>query len=122
MSNPWVSLSASLAIGLATGGMALGIFAISAGEAWPHEAIPTAAKPQGWSYPNLCCSGIDCREVAAADIIEGSRGYEIRKTGELIPMTDPKIKNSPDGAYHWCSVKGRDDSNTICLFVPARSY
>ncbi|WIW52397.1 hypothetical protein LRP31_25595 [Mesorhizobium mediterraneum] len=87
-----------------------------------HEAIPTAAKPQGWNYPYSCCSGIDCREVPDADIIEGSRGYEIRKTGEIILMSDPKIKQSPDGVFHWCSVKGRDDGKTICLFVPPRGF
>ncbi|ESY75524.1 hypothetical protein X740_31035 [Mesorhizobium sp. LNHC221B00] len=84
------------------------------GRAWPHDA------PAGWSYPANCCSGIDCREVADAEVIEGARGYEIRKTGELIPMTDPKVKQSPDGRFHWCSVGGYADSRTICLFVPSR--
>ncbi|RWC29939.1 MAG: hypothetical protein EOS70_23295 [Mesorhizobium sp.] len=102
--------------------MALGIVAISAAEAWPHDALPTAARPQGWSYPFSCCSGYDCRQVSAASIIEGARGYEILATGELIPMSDTRIKDSPDGQFHWCSVAGAADGRTICLFVPPRGF
>lgn len=78
--------------------------------------------PTGWSYPYACCSGIDCRPVSEAAIIEDARGYTIRATGELIPQADPRIKQSPDVDYHWCSVAGADDSRTICLFVPPRSF
>src|SRR5690606_5626483 len=28
-----------------------------------HDAMPSAAKPQGWKYPYSCCSSTDCREV-----------------------------------------------------------
>ncbi|PWJ88411.1 hypothetical protein C8D77_111134 [Mesorhizobium loti] len=86
------------------------------GKAHSHDA------PTGWSYPQNCCSGIDCREVPDADIIEGARGYEIRNTHELIPMTDPKVKMSPDGRFHLCTVGGLDDSRTICLFAPSRGF
>ncbi|WP_287099490.1 hypothetical protein [Mesorhizobium sp.] len=116
------SFPAACAVGLAIGGMALGIVAISAAEAWPHDALPTAARPQGWSYPFSCCSGYDCRQVSAASIIEGARGYEILATGELIPMSDTRIKDSPDGQFHWCSVAGAADGRTICLFVPPRGF
>jgi hypothetical protein len=100
----------------------IAIVAWSARPARAHDALPTAAKPQGWSYPFSCCSGYDCREVPEADIVEGARGYEIRRTGELIVMTDVRVKDSPDGKFHWCSVAGADDSRTNCLFVPPRSY
>lgn len=90
--------------------------------AFPHDARPTTAKPLGWSYPFSCCSGIDCREVDDAAIIESARGYVIRATGELIPMSDSRIKASPDGRFHWCSVAGADDGRTICLFVPPRGF
>lgn len=86
-----------------------------------HDAIPTAAKPNGWSYPLACCSGYDCREVTGGPgglVREHGNGYEIATTGEVIPQTDAKIKLSPDGQFHWCSKGGRDDSDTICLFVP----
>ncbi|MER9130712.1 hypothetical protein [Mesorhizobium sp. M0768] len=112
--------------------LAVGILAAGYAAAWPmifgsdvafpHDALPTVAKPQGWSYPFACCSGYDCREVPDADIVEGARGYEIRATGELIAMTDPKVRRSPDGKFHWCSVAGANDGKTICLFVPPRGF
>lgn len=87
-----------------------------------HDAKPTAAKPQGWSYPFQCCSGYDCREVSSRAISERPEGYVIAGTGEVVAYKDKRIKDSPDGEYHWCSVAGKNDSKTICLFVPPRSY
>lgn len=87
-----------------------------------HDALPTAAKPQGWSYPFSCCSGYDCREVSSKAISERPEGYVIKATGEVIAYSDARLKNSPDGATHWCSVAGADDSRTICLFVPPRGF
>lgn len=95
-------------------GCAVAIFMTSKARA--HDA------PTGWSYPTACCSGFDCREVADADIVEGARGYEIRATGEMIPMTSPKIKQSPDGRFHWCSEQGAEHGKTICLFIPPRGF
>lgn len=115
------SFSASCAVGLAIGGLALGIVAMSAGETWPHDALPTAVRPEGWSYPFACCANYDCESVPDSGVIEGARGYEIRKTGELIPMSDKRIKDSPDGQFHWCAHRsGLDAGKTICLFVPPR--
>lgn len=84
-------------------------------EADAHEA------PKGWTYPYSCCSGYDCRQVDDAKITEGPTGYTV-PSGEVIAMTDKRIKESPDGLFHWCSVAGKDDSKTLCLFVPPRSY
>ncbi|MBX3580075.1 MAG: hypothetical protein KF723_22965 [Rhizobiaceae bacterium] len=95
---------------------ALGFLAGLADAARPHDA------PSGWIYPLECCSNYDCREVAAAEISEGPAGYVVRATGEVIPMTDAKVKPSPDGKFHWCSRGGRDDGATICLFVPPRGF
>jgi len=91
-------------------------------EAQAHDALPTAAKPNGWSYPFSCCSGYDCREVSAKAISERTEGYVIKGTGEVVGYRDNRIKVSPDGLYHWCSEAGADDSKTICLFVPPASY
>lgn len=85
-----------------------------------HDAIPTAAQPLGWSYPMSCCSGYDCRQVKAK-VKETPQGY-IVPSGEVIAMTDPRIKDSPDGEFHWCSQGGTDDGKTICLFVPSRGF
>lgn len=87
-----------------------------AGEASAHEA------PKGWSYPFSCCSGYDCREVNASAIGEKPAGYLIKGTGELLSYADTRIKDSPDGAWHWCSVAGKNDGKTICLFVPPKAF
>lgn len=100
----------------------------SAQPARAHDAIPTAARPQGWSYPFSCCSGYDCREVgesrsgAKITVAEIPEGYRISSTGEVIAYSDGRLKNSPDGEYHWCSVAGQDNTRTICLFVPPRGF
>jgi hypothetical protein len=91
--------------------------------AYGHDAKPTSILPQGWSYPFACCANYDCQEVPDASIVEGARGYEIRKTGELIPMSDKRVRQSPDGKFHWCAHQaGLDAGKTICLFVPPRSF
>ena len=43
-------------------------------------------------------------------------------TGEVLPYNDRRIRNSPDGEYHWCSKYGKDDTDTICLFVPQHAF
>lgn len=81
-----------------------------------HEA------KSGWSYPLECCSNKDCREVPAENITERTDGYVIADTGERVGYSDPRVRNSPDGVYHWCSADGAKDSRTICLFVPPQSF
>jgi hypothetical protein len=101
---------------------AAALAAVMPGIAAAHDAKPTAARPQGWSYPFACCSGYDCREVSSKQISERPEGYVIKGTGEVVAYSDGRLKDSPDGEYHWCSVAGLDDTRTICLFVPPRSY
>lgn len=116
-----ISLRGSIVVGLGIGLLYLGWVS----PALPHDAMPTAAQPKGWSYPYSCCSGIDCREVKAGEkgiVEETTRGYVIKTTGELIPFNDKRIKPSPDGEFHWCSHGGRDTGGTICLFVPPPSF
>jgi hypothetical protein len=85
-----------------------------ASHARAHDELPTASQPQGWSYPFSCCSGYDCHEVAYNAIGERSEGYVIKGTGEVITYTDSRIKNRPDGVFHWCSVAGANDGHIIC--------
>lgn len=87
-----------------------------------HDAMPTAAQPNGWTYPFACCSGYDCREVSDKAISERPEGYVIKGTGEVVGYSDARIKQSPDGEYHWCSVAGSNEGRTICLFVPPRGF
>lgn len=107
--------------------LAASVVLVGALDAPAHDAIPTGAQPEGWTYPLVCCSGYDCRAVGAGtssqvNIRETAEGYVISTTGETIAMTDRKIKPSPDGLFHWCSDGGRDDGKTICLFVPPRAF
>ena len=85
-------------------------------EARAHDALPTASKPDGWSYPFSCCAGFDCRQVPSDSVAETPQGYVIKRTGEVIPYTDSRVRSSPDGETHWCSVAGAEDGRTICLF------
>lgn len=82
-------------------------------EAFAHEA------PTGWTYPWSCCADQDCRPVAEEDIREGPDGYLIVGTGEVVPYRDERVKDSPDGLFHWCA--GGEDK-TICLFRPPRGF
>jgi hypothetical protein len=93
-----------------------------------HEAIPTASQPLGWTYPWSCCSGMDCRVIGDTNstdrvhVIEAEDGYRFTTSTEVIPYNDKKIKESPDGLFHWCTKGGKDDSDTICLFVPPKGF
>ena len=93
----------------------LGLFLLSS-FASAHDA------PSGWSYPASCCSNFDCRTVAAADISERPQGFIVNATGETIPYKDVRVRQSPDGEYHWCSVNGSRSGRTIGLFVPPRGF
>lgn len=120
-------LISRIELAMALVGAGLLFYGLSEGRA--HEAMPTAAQPLGWQYPYTCCSGFDCREVngdaSKVKIKETAEGYVILVAGkvhETIPYGDKKIKESPDGAFHWCSTGGKDDGKTICLFVPPRAF
>ena len=102
---------------------AAGILALFAGPVLAHDAKPTAAQPLGWRYPFSCCADYDCRAATKGEVLERPEGYVITDTGEVVPMTDKRVKASPDGQYHWCAHKaGLDAGRTICLFVPPRSF
>ena len=112
--RPIVSMS------LATVTMVLLIGSLVA--ALAHDAPPTSKQPLGWTYPWQCCSGLDCKPMENG-ISERPEGYVVDSTGEVIPYNDKRIKDSPDGLFHWCAHQaGLDKGKTICLFVPPRSY
>ncbi|PSM18526.1 hypothetical protein [Nitratireductor sp. StC3] len=79
---------------------------------------PDIAVAHDW-YPFACCSNFDCRAVGA--VKERPEGYVV-PSGEVVPMTDKRVRHSPDGLFHWCTVAGKDDGKTICLFVPPRAF
>lgn len=103
------------AIGLGAMGALAGMCAWAT-SAFAHEA------PTGWSYPFACCSNMDCRAIDPARVKETRSGY-MMPTGEIIAYSgDKRLKDSPDGQYHWCSVAGAEDSRTLCFFAPPKSY
>jgi hypothetical protein len=87
-----------------------------------HDATPTASAPLGWTYPLSCCSNYDCKQVSNGSVSERPEGYVI-ETGEVVAYSDKRIRNSPDGEFHWCAHQaGVDAGRTICLFVPSRGF
>jgi hypothetical protein len=89
--------------------------ALLSSSALAHDA------PTGWSYPFQCCSNQDCREVPDASVKETPSGY-LASNGETIPYADKRIKDSPDGKFHLCTIAGWEDGRALCLFVPAKAY
>ena len=86
-----------------------------------HDA-PAHDAPTGWSYPLSCCSNYDCRQ-ATGEVRETPNGFVIASTGEVVGYQDKRIRNSPDGEFHWCAHQsGLDAGRTICLFIPPRAY
>lgn len=77
--------------------------------------------PSGWSYPYECCAKTDCRPIPDDWVKETPAGYVLR-TGETIEYTDKRVRNSPDGETHWCTIGGSDDGRTLCLYRGAKAY
>lgn len=100
---------------------AIFICALGVSNTLAHQALPTAAQPQGWTYPLNCCSGKDCREIPRSWVRETPDGWRL-PNGNVVAYNDARKRNSPDGEYHWCTVNGDFKGNTICLFVPPPSY
>lgn len=91
----------------------------------PSVSPPAGKQPTGWKYPWACCSGMDCAEVKQTDVHETPGGYTVDgATDESpIPYGNKRIKDSPDGAFHWCAHRsGPDIGKTICLFVPPKGF
>ncbi len=90
---------------------------------WAHEATNVAGQPLGWNYPWACCSNMDCKSVNDADVHEGPSGYSVAGSTDADPISyqDKRVKQSPDGGFHWCAHQaGLDVGKTICLFVPPK--
>lgn len=82
-------------------------------------ALAAPAAAHEW-YPAYCCSGQDCYEISQEDVVFTGEGYFIKDTGEYYPRT--AVPESPDGRFHRCSVGGRKEGRTLCLFAPAPAF
>ena len=93
------------------------------GSAYPHEAIPTATQPLGWTYGWECCSMRDCKELPKDEIKATPIGWKVESTGEVIPYGDKRVKQSKDERFHRCA-RGGDFSlpTSICLYVPDMGF
>jgi hypothetical protein len=88
-----------------------------------HEAVNASGQPTGWKYPWACCSNMDCKMLESKAVSERPEGYVIQDTGEVVAYADKRVKDSPDGEYHWCAHQaGLDAGHTICLFVPPKGF
>lgn len=86
---------------------------------------PSGQQPTGWNYPWSCCSGNDCKRVPAASVHETPGGYVVNGSKDDAPIgyQDKRVKDSPDGDYHWCAHQaGLDKDKTICLFRPVKGF
>ncbi|PWJ81544.1 hypothetical protein C7441_11076 [Pseudaminobacter salicylatoxidans] len=70
------------------------------------------------SYAIECCPNRDCGQVPADWISGGPDGVRIIPTGEVIPYSDTRIKQSPDGQIHWCRPPEVPSPRTICIYLP----
>lgn len=96
-----------------------------------HEALPTAAAPQGWSYPSGCCYSAalaptgDCAAISGKYVTEESDGYHLNlPVGShpklvtkgyrgIVPKKD--ARPSGDFDYHLCVTL--DGAYRHCFFV-----
>jgi len=80
---------------------------------------PRLARGHDW-YPAYCCSGQDCYEIGPEDVEFVGQGYFIKATGEYYPRE--AVPESPDGKFHRCSVQGKREARTLCLFAPTPAF
>lgn len=71
-------------------------------------------------YPAYCCSGQDCYEIGPDELEVVDRGYFVKATGEYFPREG--VPESPDGKFHRCSIGGKRDARTLCLFAPVPAF
>ena len=90
---------------------ALGLLLIAA-------AIGTA---RGHSFYDLdCCHDRDCAPVADGAVVEDAAGFLVVATGQRVDRGSPKVRLSPDGRWHLCTLGGVPDGAILCLYVPGR--
>lgn len=71
-------------------------------------------------YPPHCCSGQDCYPIDQEDLEPVDGGYFVKATGEFYPRK--AVQESPDGKFHRCSIGGRREARTLCLFAPEPAF
>ncbi len=92
----------------------LGVSFAMAHDHWISRARMTDPVSGEW-----CCNHIDCAEIPAGGVREGSGGYFIGETGETIPY-QRIIWKSQDGS--WWRCRNMSTNKTRCLIGPPPAY
>lgn len=102
--------------------------------AMAHDAMPTAAQPEGWRYDAVCCqqatanSG-DCQDIPATSVKPIPGGYQITlRPGDhhmvtrlhVFQFSQAETRESPDGRYHACLYPSED--NLHCFYAPPMGF
>jgi hypothetical protein len=72
-------------------------------------------------FPANCCSGFDCKVIAADQVQTTRQGFAIPGNPEIVPYSSSKIRQTPpegEGNYALCTTGGRPDGAVICLYIP----
>lgn len=110
-------MTRALSTAIALTGLVTLASALIAGQSRAHDA------PTGWTYPLLCCSNKDCKQISSADVRPVQTGWLIEQTGEVVTYGDKRLKDSPDGLYHRCAFSADfEKGRTLCLFVPPMGF
>jgi hypothetical protein len=80
------------------------------------------ARSHEW-YPRECCAGGDCYAISADEVEALPDGtWRIKATGEIFYGANAaqvhRVKFSPDGGFHRCSLNHDRKEPSICLFIP----
>lgn len=84
---------------------------------WGVQPAPAHEAMSGWKYDWQCCSDRDCHEAADNEVVAVKGGFFVPSTMEYIPYTDKRVKVSGDGGTHRCTVGGKIDGQTLCIYV-----
>lgn len=71
-------------------------------------------------YDPECCRDRDCAPLADGAVVEDAAGFLIVATGRRIDRDSPKVRLSPDGRWHLCTLGGEPGGTVLCLYVPGR--
>jgi hypothetical protein len=74
-------------------------------------AAASIAAAHEW-YPPLCCSGGDCRPIAASRVSVVSDGYMVDGKFHILAS---EARDSLDGRYHGCFP---EPNRLVCFFRP----
>lgn len=79
---------------------------------------PAHDAASGWSYPESCCGGQDCREVEAT---ERGDAYVFHAAGRDFTVRKEVASPSGDTEFHVCIGTNENGPFIRCFFAPGNS-